>query len=137
MLNKLILLNEKPKNYPILFLVILIFIIAFILSYKLKAYDSYQITGLVECTDSCYITFSLPYDKVTMLSEYPSIKYLNNIYEINKIEYSSPYLNNNIPYEDIKLYSNINFNGEKIINFNILYNKQRIIRKIINIVNER
>ena len=54
-------------------------------------------------------------------------------YKIEKIEYSEPYLNNNIPYQDIKIYTSLKTN-EKIIKVKLLYNKQRIIKKILEII---
>ncbi len=134
MINKIIFLNLTPKKHLFIYSISItcIFIIG-LLSSKLKTYDSYYVTGLVSCDKNCSITVSFPYDKVDILKENPHIEYLNKEYEITSIIYSEPYLNDQIPYEDIKLITDLQ-SADPIINFKILYNKQRIISKIKNIV---
>ncbi len=136
MLNKFILLNKKPNKHLKFTITIIILIIVFLI-YCIKnyTYDSYQTTGIVKCEKECFINITLPYDKVDILSKDPIIKYNNNIYEIKSINYKEPYLDKEIAYQDIELVSFVK--EEKIINFNILYNKQRIISKIKNIIVER
>ena len=133
--KKIYLLNLYPNNHNLFsFLFIILFILLVPLSFFIKIYDSYYTTGLISCNnDECSITISLPYDKVEILKQTPHIEYLNREYEITSIEYNEPYLNNQIPYEDIIIKTNLS-SKDQIINFKILYNKQRIIRKIINIV---
>lgn len=136
MLNKLILLNKKPNKHQKLYITIIILIIVFLI-YCIRnyTYNSYQTTGIIKCEDDCYINITLPYDKVDILSKNPIIKYQNKTYKIDKILYKEPYLDHEIAYQDIEIESFIK--EERIINFNILYNKQRIITKIKNIIIER
>ena len=136
MLNKLILLNKKPNKHLKIYITIIILIILF-LAYCIKnsTYDSYQTTGIVKCEEECFINITLPYDKVDILSKDPIISYQNNTYEINNIDYKEPYLDREVAYQDVELESFLK--EERIINFNILYNKQRIISKIKNIIIER
>lgn len=132
--KKIYLLNLTPHKYNKLvlsFLIIFIFILP-ILSF-VKIYDSYYTTGLISCDTECNITITLPYDKVNILSQEPRLSYLNNEYDILSLEYNEPYLDNQIPYEDIIIKTNLN-SQEKIINFKILYNKQRVIKKIKKII---
>ena len=133
--NKIYLLNLYPNNHNIFnFLFIILFILLVPLSFFIKIYDSYYTTGLISCNnDECSITISLPYDKVEILKQTPHIEYLNKGYEITSIDYNEPYLNNQVPYEDITIKTNLS-SKDQIINFKILYNKQRIVRKIISIV---
>lgn len=138
MTNKLFLFNKKPKNYPIL--TILFFMMMIILtSYTIlsKAYDVWNVTGIISCNELCEISVTLPYDKIEIL-EYEDvfITFLDNNYKIINVLYEEPYLNNGTPYQDVKIVTDLE-SEDKIINFKILYNKQRIIYKIKNIVLER
>lgn len=136
MLNKIVLLNKKPKkNIMYYWIFILMIITSIILSYKIKTYDSYLVTGLNKCEKKCVISFTLPYNKVDILSNKPKIEYLNKEYTIQKIFYQEPYLNNGVPYQDIEIEINLS-DKNRLINFKILYNKQRIINKIKNIITE-
>lgn len=137
MIQKLILLNQKPKNTPIIsFLFIIVCIITICLSYFIKTYDIYPTTGIINCDKSCKISLTIPYDKIDFIKNDSKLKYLNQEYEIISITYDEPYLNNDIPYEDISIETNLQ-SQDKIINFQILSNKQRIITKIKNIILER
>lgn len=137
MTKKIILLNRKPKSQPLIFYGFsLLVVTSLFLSYFVKTYDSYKAYGIIKCNTDCSITITLPYNKVSILEVKPKIKYSNQIYNIEKISYEEPYLNNEIPYQDINIVSNIE-SEDKIIEFQILYNKQRIINKIKNIIVER
>lgn len=135
MIEKLLLLNIKPKRKIFIYInCIIIFIVFIILSFKIEIYDSYQTTGILKCiNEDCNIELTLYYEKINILEQDPQIEYLGNFYKIYNIEYSDPYLNNNLIYQDIKLKSDIH-GDERIINLKILYNKQRIIDKIKNII---
>lgn len=137
MLKKIILLNQKPKNTPIisfLFLITLIFTIS--LSYFIETYDVYSTTGIINCEESCQISLTIPYDKIDFINNDSKLSYLNQEYKIINITYDEPYLNNNIPYEDVFIATDLQ-SQNKIINFQILSNKQRVITKIKNIILER
>lgn len=135
--NKIIMLNKKPKNYIVIYIIfITLLLTSILLSYKIKTYDSKNITGLIECSDTCKISITLQYNEIELLSKNPQIEYLNKKYNIENIEYNEPYLNNNIPYQDIILTSNLNLKETRIINIKIIYNKQRITTKIKNIIME-
>ena len=95
--------------------------------------DSYYVTGLINSDKECVITISFPYDKVDILKQNPHIEYLNKEYNINSITYNDPYLNSEIPYEDINITTDLT-SKDQIINLKILYNKQRVIKKIKNII---
>lgn len=134
MLNKLNLLYKEPKNnYIIHISLIIIILTSIIFSYSYKTYDSFNIVGIYKCEDTCYIDSSLSYDYIYKINKKNLLEYSNKTYKIENIIYSEPYLNNNIPYQDIKIYTNLKV-PEKIINVKILYNKQRIITKIKKII---
>lgn len=128
--KKIILLNQRPKNHIIILVFSLFsFIALMLLSCFYKIYDSYYLVGLISCEKECSIRISIPYNKVDILEQNSHIEYLNKAYKITSVEYGEPYLDNGIPYEDITLKTNLK-SKDKIINFKILYNKQRIIKKI-------
>lgn len=128
--KKIYLLNLYPHRHRLISIIVILVVLTIIpLSNFIKLYDSYYTTGLISCNEECSITVSLPYDKVDILKQNPHLEYLNKEYKINKITYNEPYLDNQIPYEDVIIYTDLN-SEDKIINFKILYNKQRIISKI-------
>ncbi len=135
MIKKLLLLNQKPKKNLVIHLIFISLLIAFlIITYNYNTYDVYQTTGIMKCENNdCYITITMIYDKIDILNQNPKIEYLNKIYDIKSITYEEPYLNNNIAYQDLNITTNLQVNNQ-IINFNILYNKQRIITKIKEIL---
>lgn len=136
MINKIILLNTKPNNHFISYVLFFLLIITTLfLSIFTETYDTYNTTGIVKCIENCSISITVPYDKADIFSNKSYIKYQDKKYAINEIEYEDPYLSNNIPVEDITLQTDITTQN-KIINFQILYNKQRIIKKIKNIILE-
>lgn len=134
MTKKIYLLGLYPKKHFIYYCIFIVIISIFILlSCFIKVYDSYYVTGLINCDKECVITISFPYDKVDILKQNPHIEYLNKEYNINSITYNDPYLNNEIPYEDINITTDLT-SKDQIINLKILYNKQRVIKKIKNII---
>jgi len=134
MTNKQILLYKNNKNHLIFYVLFHILTINLILlSLFVDTYDSMKITGILKCEEDCSITVNLPYDKVDIFREDSKIKYLNKEYKIENILYEEPYLEKEIPYQNVIIQTGLR-NEEKIINFHILYNKQRIIKKVKNIV---
>ena len=101
MIEKIILLNKKPNNNPILLISILIFIITIVITFKLDTYDSYKTIGILECQETCIIKTNIPYTKLNILDQNPRIKYNQKIYNINKIEYNDIYIEGDIPYQEI------------------------------------
>lgn len=131
MYNKFSLITLLPHKHRLInFLIIITFIIAIILSYKIKTYDSYLVSGLNKCdNDLCEIQITVPYNKIDIFALTNNIEYLNKQYRVLNIVYNDPYLDSGIPYQDIIISTDLK-TEEKIINFKVLYNKQRIIRKI-------
>lgn len=133
MINKIILLNKKPNNNPIILFSIILLIIIILISIKLDTYDTYNLVGINECDEKCYIKTNIPYKKSNILSQNPSIKYNKKEYKIKDIIYNDIYIENNIPYQEILIEIDIEKNT-KLMEFTISYNKQRIIKKIANII---
>ena len=136
MQNKTILLAKQPNNNKLFHIIFsIIIIISLITSYSYKTYDAINIVGIYKCEEYCYIESSISYENINKIDKSNIIEYKNNNYNIEDIIYSEPYLNNNIAYQDIKIKCNLK-DSEKIVKTKILYNKQRIIRKIISIIKE-
>lgn len=133
MINKTILLNKKPNNNPIIKISIFLLIIIIVISIKLDTYDTYKLVGIYECHEKCVIKTNVPYDKINILSQNPSIKYNKKEYKIKDIIYNDIYIENNIPYQEISFEIEIE-KDTKLMEFTISYNKQRIIKKITNII---
>lgn len=136
MLDKYILKSKTPKNYPILKITILLFIIFIIFSSTIKTYDSYNIIAILNCSEKCTINFSLPYNKIPLVNPNAKINYNNKVYDVKNIKFDEPYLNNNVPYQDLSIETEIQ-EEEKILNIKLLNNKQRIITKLYNMITER
>lgn len=133
-MNKIYLLNKKPKSNKLITFIVLLTIIFFILlTFKYNTYDSLNIVGIYKCDNTCYIETSIIYEDINKIDKNSILEYKNKTYIIEAIIYSEPYLNNNIAYQDIKIITNLKVK-EKIIKSKILYNKQRIIYKIINYI---
>lgn len=133
-MNKIYLLNKKPKSNKLITFIVLLTIILFILlTFKYNTYDSLNIVGIYKCDNTCYIETSIIYEDINKIDKKSILEYKNKTYIIEDIIYSEPYLNNNIAYQDIKIITNLKVK-ETIIKSKILYNKQRIIYKIINYI---
>lgn len=133
-MNKIYLLNKKPKSNKLITFIVLLTIIFFILlTFKYNTYDSLNIVGIYKCDNTCYIETSIIYEDINKIDKKSILEYKNKTYIIEDIIYSEPYLNNNIAYQDIKIITNLKVK-ETIIKSKILYNKQRIIYKIINYI---
>lgn len=134
MSNKNDLLNKKIKKTNIFITTFfIILLISILLSYQIETYSLYKTYGIINCNETCFITTTIQYDKLNILKLNPKIKYLGKIYDIEKIDYKEPYLNNGLPLQDIELTTNIK-NESTIIEFSILYDKQRIITKLKKII---
>lgn len=129
--NKYFLLIKKPNSNKLFHIILsLIIIILIITSYSYKTYDTKNIVGIYKCEEYCYIETSISYEDINKIDKSSIIEYKNNNYKIEDILYSEPYLNNNIAYQDINIKCCLK-EKDKIVKVKILYNKQRILKKII------
>ena len=135
MIETYLLINEKTKKHPFLIIIFSLLILITFLFYHIKAYSSISVTGLMECGEKTNISFTLPYKQVDKITKEAKISYKNKEYVIESIAFEEPYLDHNIPYQDILITTNL-VCEEKIVNFKINYNKQRILTKIKQIILE-
>ncbi len=135
MINKLILLNKKPKLNCLFYLniCILIFIIIFIS--LVKTYDSYTIVAINECENECNLNIVLPYNKIDILDN-ALVDINHNLYSIKSITYNEVTENNGIVFQNIALKTELQEESTRIYKIKLLKNKQRIIKKIAKVMKE-
>ena len=126
---------KKPKKILTIYLLfIIILIIIIIYSYQNYTYDKKEILVINNCIEEeCTLKTTLNYEEERILSKNPIIKYNSKTYKINKIIYDEPYLSNEIPVTDVTIETDLK-EENKILKISIYYNKQRIIKKIKNII---
>lgn len=126
---------SKPQCKIFIYIIVslLFLIIPFLF---LKTYSTYKVTGVLECLDdTCIIKLTIPYNKLCILDYNPQIEYLNKKYDIKNTSRSEAYLNNNIPVVDVTITVDY-ISDNDVIEFKFIYNKQRIITKIIDFMKE-
>ena len=133
--SKEILYSIKPSHNRLFYL---LFIILFgtIIYYSLTnyTYEQKSVVGINECReDSCEIKLTLNYEEISILNKNPIIYYNKKEYQIKSIKYDEPYLNNGIPSSDITIRTE-KISDSNILEFSILYNKEKIAKKIKNII---
>jgi hypothetical protein len=136
--NRYELYNLKPRINPIIYLLfssLISLVIYYSINYHI--YDYKEMVGLSECNNkSCTIKMTLSYENIDIMNKNPEIVINNKIYQIKKITEDEPYLLNGIPSTDITLEINP-IKTSNIAKFKIRYNKQRITKKIKDIITER
>ena len=134
MYKKISLLSSKPKTSKITSLIIIFILVLLIISYKLKIYSVYKTLAVINCEDICYIETSIPSTKSELTEKEIKIEYDNHKYKVNKVYIEDIIEQNNQLYLKLKIDSTIPAERNKIINIKILYNEQRIITKLKNIM---
>ena len=127
--------NLKPKKKYYLytmFIIMITTILYYIFNYN--SYDKKTIVGLNSCQNKiCEIKITLNYEEMKILDQQPRIEYQHKKIKIKKILYSEPYLSNSIPVSDVTIIVD-DLSNNNIIEFKLEYNKQKIIKKIKNIL---
>lgn len=128
-MNKQAFLRKKPKNLFLIALLIIIFlIISLFVSLKVEVYDHYLTRGYIECSDTCKATLVVPtsvdIQKLKINNKYFKLNILAKTIEIDEENVISYYL--------YILQMDNSFQDKEIVDFNICYNKQRILKKFIN-----
>lgn len=131
MFERDLLNEEKPKKYPFYHILFLI-IIMFMLLISINTYDKYEIIAVK--TNNQTFTATIP--EYLTIDETSIIEKNNNKYEIVEVSYNNSFIENNEIYKEILITTNYSIK-EDITKLNVLNNKQRIIKKIINIVKEK
>ena len=125
------LLNIKYRQFILISIVVILLVICFILGFSLESYDKYMTYAVYNENN---LQISVPINKTNNVinSDYIlidkqkysfSINYISNIEVENMVNYQNIYLNNGEKYLD-----------NQVLKITFYYNKQRIIKKIINVI---
>ncbi len=121
-------MKNPKKLWLVLIISIAVFIILIILIYKLQIYDNYQTKGYVICEDTCrvetYIPTNIKVDKISLNNKNLKYKVLSQKLQVDEKSLTS--------YYELTLKVNKTLSNNEILELNFYYNKQRIIKKIIN-----
>ena len=126
--NKNAFLRLKPYN---LIFIVIIFSILFsaLISFIIKndTYDNYQTKGYVACDNECITMVLLPsnidFDMIYFNNKKINYKMISKELKVDQ--------ENFISYYEIKFTTEEDFQDQEILEFNFYYNKQRIIKKIV------
>lgn len=126
--NKEAFLNKKPRNLFLIAIIFMVFIIFILLVFlKIEVYDHYLTRGYIECSDYCKAIVVVPTNidiqKIKINNEYIKPIVLSKDIQIDEENVISYYLYN---------FQMENVQDKEIIDFNICYNKQRILKKFID-----
>lgn len=131
--KKTILLFKMPKISKVPVFTFLIIVILIVISYNFKTYDIYKTIGITECNDKCNIEINIPSTKADILNYDLKVEYKNKIYKIKDIKTEDVFIENEIIYKKIIIQTDLLIENNNFIEFKLLYNKQRIINKIIKL----
>ena len=134
MYKKISLLSSKPKTSKLTSLIILFLLVTIIITYKFKIYSVYKTLAVINCEDTCYIETSIPSTKSELIDKDIIIEYDNHKYQVNKVYLEDIIEQDNQLFLKVKIDSNLTAEKNKIINIKILYDEQRIITKLKNIM---
>ena len=146
MIDRIILLNKKPKiegfnklknagiRTCIHIIIIASSLILLISSYNMKTYSIKKTLGYISCEEECHINLSLPYKDLNIVNDNTIIEVDHKRYKPTEILYKDISIENNIPYQNIQI--NTEIKDEKIVEVKLLNNKQRIIKKVFDIIRE-
>lgn len=127
--NKQAFLNEKPcKLFWIVIFALIILLIILLISWNIKVYNHYLTRGFIECSDVCKINVIVPtninFQKIKLNNKYIEPKILSKVIEIDE--------ENVISYYMYTFLNEYNFQDKEIVEINFCYNKQRLLKKIVN-----
>lgn len=135
MLEKTILLNIKPKSNKVLIIMITSALILFIIICTIiKTYTVTNTVGYIECNEECFINLHLTSNNIDKINNKTILEIDNKKYEVSEINYNDIFIENNIPYQNITIKTDLN--EEKIVNIKLLNNKQRVIKKLYKVIKE-
>ena len=122
------ILYDIPKKHHEL-LIIILFIISILVISFIETYDSLELISYYE--DNSY-KIIIPINEKDKLKE-SYILYKENKYKIYDVKYSEPIYDNNNYYYEVEFKSDLILE-ENIVSIKIINNKQRILKKIKNII---
>ena len=122
------ILYDIPKKHHELLIIILFIILILVISF-IETYDSLE---LISCYEDNNYKIIIPINEKDKLKE-SYILYKENKYKIYDVKYSEPIYDNNNYYYEVEFKSDLILE-ENIVSIKIINNKQRILKKIKNII---
>lgn len=119
------------KKHILLIILFIIIITSFVISFNTKAYSSYKTYGIY-LDNHLYV--DIPIDNSDAVKKGSYLKIDDEKYDIQIEEISDLQVEGNINYQTYSLKSFREYKNNQIVEMTFYYNKQRIIKKIINLI---
>ncbi len=119
------------KKHVLLIILFIIIITSFVISFNTKAYSSYKTYGIY-LDNHLYV--DIPTDNSDVVKKGSYLKIDDEKYDIQIEEISDLQVEGNINYQTYSLKSFREYKNNQIVEMTFYYNKQRIIKKIINLI---
>lgn len=133
--NSNYLLNLKPKMYKLPIITLILLLILVIMSFIYKTYDTKVVIGYISCQEECYLDIKVDLNLVSKLDDVKFIEVDNKKIDIISTDISEVLADNNnsLNYQIIKYKLDIHEYKSLFYEVKLYYNKDLIIKKIINI----
>lgn len=136
--NSNYLLNLKPKMYKLPIITLILLLVLVIVSFIYKTYDTKVVIGYISCQEECYLDIKVDLNLVSKLDDVKFIEVNNKKIDIICTDISEVLADNNsLNYQIIKYKLDIQEYKSLFYEVKLYYNKDLIIKKIINIFLER
>ena len=132
--NSNYLLNLKPKMYKLPIITLILLLVLIIVSFIYKTYDTKVVIGYISCQEECYLDIKVDLNLVSKLDDVKFIEVNNKKIDIICTDISEVLADNNsLNYQIIKYKLDIHEYKSLFYEVKLYYNKDLIIKKIINI----
>lgn len=132
--NSNYLLNLKPKMYKLPIITLILLLVLVIVSFIYKTYDTKVVIGYISCQEKCYLDIKVDLNLVSKLDDVKFIEVDNKKIDIISTDISEVLVDNNsLNYQIIKYKLDIHEYKSLFYEVKLYYNKDLIIKKIINI----
>lgn len=130
-------LDDNKKGTIYLILLFALFSFFGFISYYTTVYNIKKTNGITKCNNSvCYIEF---YFQGVLKNDYNFVKIKDKKYYINHIEYSEPEIDtSNLIFQKVRIkLSKYKAYDNEIVEISLYKNKEKLIKKIYEIIIER
>lgn len=132
--NSNYLLNLKPKMYKLPIITLILLLVLVIVSFIYKTYDTKVVIGYISCQEECYLDIKVDLNLVSKLDDVKFIEVDNKKIDIICTDISEVLADNNsLNYQIIKYKLDVHEYKSLFYEVKLYYNKDLIIKKIINI----
>ena len=132
--NSNYLLNLKPKMYKLPIITLILLLVLVIVSFIYKTYDTKVVIGYISCQEECYLDIKVDLNLVSKLDDVKFIEVYNKKIDIICTDISEVLADNNsLNYQIIKYKLDVHEYKSLFYEVKLYYNKDLIIKKIINI----